>query len=143
MLCSYPAHRLRKSCANMAHKMQKIFLALVKNYFIGRGEVKDTTFKAKNSKKNPRPRTDISRTEPLKAKDRNARGQGQETKDTKRKCSPKKKKRSLKQFSRQPPKENNRARRRQFSAKNQGLFKKNKTGLYKFSTGFLAFFKVK
>ena len=41
-------------------------------------------------KKNPRPRTAFPRTEPLEAKDRNARGQGPRTKDT-GKRSPKKK----------------------------------------------------
>ena len=48
-------------------------------------------------KKNPRPRTALLRTDPLEAKDRNARGQGH-----KRKCSPKKK--SSKKFFRQSPK---------------------------------------
>ena len=39
-----------------------------------RGGVEDPTFEAKKSKKkSPRPRTDFSRTDPLKAKDRNAR----------------------------------------------------------------------
>ena len=34
--------------------------------------------KAKDTKKNPRPRTAFPRTDPLEAKDKNARGQGQE-----------------------------------------------------------------
>ena len=72
-----------------------------------RGGVEDTMLeaKAKNTKKNsrPRPRTAFPRTDTLEAKDRNARGQGQgprtqkifeaKAKDQghKRKCSPKKK----------------------------------------------------
>ena len=50
---------------------------------ISRGGVEDTRLeaksKAKDTKKNPRPRprTALPRTEPLEAKDRNARGQGQ------------------------------------------------------------------
>ena len=55
-----------------------------------RGGVEDTRLaakdKAKDTKKNPRPRTALPRTDPLEAKDKNARGQGH-----KRKCSPKKK----------------------------------------------------
>ena len=42
-----------------------------------RGGVEDTRLEAKDTKKNPRPRTAFPRTEPLEAKDRNARGQGQ------------------------------------------------------------------
>ena len=45
-----------------------------------RGGVEDTRLeaKAKNTKKTrPRPRTALPRTDPLEAKDRNARGQGQ------------------------------------------------------------------
>ena len=57
-----------------------------------RGEVEDTRLeaKAKDTKKNPRPRprTAFPRTNPLEAKDRNARGQGR---GHRRKCSPKKK----------------------------------------------------
>ena len=64
-------------------------------------------------KKNPRPRprTTFPRTDTLEAKDRNARGQGQgqecsrprpRTKDTKRKCSPKKK--NSQRFFRRSPK---------------------------------------
>ena len=44
---------------------------------IDRGGVKDTRLEAKDTKKNPRPRTALPRTDPLKAKDRNARDQGQ------------------------------------------------------------------
>ena len=44
-----------------------------------RGGVEDTRLEAKDTKKNPRPRprTAFPRTDPLEAKDRNARGQGQ------------------------------------------------------------------
>ena len=42
-----------------------------------RGGVEDTRLKAKDTKKNPRPRMAFSRTELFEAKDRNARGQGQ------------------------------------------------------------------
>ena len=48
-------------------------------------------------KKNPKPRTAFRRTDPLEAKDRNARGQKH-----RRKCSPKKK-RSSKFFFRRSP----------------------------------------
>ena len=65
-----------------------------------RGGVEDTRLeaKAKDTKKNsrPRPRTAVPRTDPLEAKDRNARGQGQ---GHRRKCSPKKKRSSQKLFS--------------------------------------------
>ena len=46
-----------------------------------RGEVEDTRLeaKAKETKKNPRPRTVFPRTDTLEAKDRNARGQGLRT----------------------------------------------------------------
>ena len=47
------------------------------------------------TQKNPRPKTAFPRTDTLEAKDRNARGQGH-----KRKCSPKKKKRSSQKFFR-------------------------------------------
>ena len=51
------------------------------NCLISRGGVEDTSLeaKAKDTKKNPRPRprTAFSRTDPLEAQDRNARGQGQ------------------------------------------------------------------
>ena len=47
----------------------------------------------------PRPRTALQRTDPLEAKDRNARGQGH-----KRKCSPKKKRSSEKIFRLSPEK---------------------------------------
>ena len=50
-------------------------------------------------KKNPRPRTAFSRTEPLEAKDRNARGQGPRTQAQ----AFSKKKRSSKFFFRQSP----------------------------------------
>ena len=56
-----------------------------------RGGVEDTTLeaKAKDAKKNPRPRTRtaLPRTDPFEAKDRNARGQDQ---GHRRKCSKKK-----------------------------------------------------
>ena len=49
----------------------------------GRREVEDTRLeaKAKNSKKNqrPRPKTALPRTDPFEAKDRHARGQGPRT----------------------------------------------------------------
>ena len=55
----------------------------LKNSDLTRGGVEDTRLeaKAKNTKKNPwpRPRTAFPRTEPLEAKDRNARGQGPRT----------------------------------------------------------------
>ena len=56
---------------------------------INRGGVEDTRLKAeaKATKKIPRPRTAVPWTDPLEAKNRNARGQGQEHS---RKCSPKK-----------------------------------------------------
>ena len=57
-----------------------------------RGGVEDTRLEAKDTKKNPRPRTDT-----LEAKDRNTRGQDQ---GHKRKCSPKKKRSSQKFFKR-------------------------------------------
>ena len=41
------------------------------------GGVEDTRLEAKDTKKNPRPMTALPRTDPLEAKDRNARGQGQ------------------------------------------------------------------
>ena len=46
---------------------------------VSKSGVEDPTFEAKDSKKNPRPRssTDFSRTDPLGAKDKNARGQRQ------------------------------------------------------------------
>ena len=52
-------------------------------------------------KKNPRPRTAFPRTDPLEAKDRNARGQGQGPKTQLQAFPPKK--RSLKKFFRQSP----------------------------------------
>ena len=65
-----------------------------------RGGVEDTRLeteaKAKNTKRNPRPRTAFPRTDTFEAKDRNARGQGQ---GHKRKCSPKKKKGLHKNYS--------------------------------------------
>ena len=50
-------------------------------YLYIRGEVEDTRLeaKAKDTQKNPRPRTAFPRTEPLEAKDRNAQGQGPRT----------------------------------------------------------------
>ena len=76
-----------------------------------RGGVEDTRLeaKAKDTKKNPRPRTAFPRTDTLEAMDRNARGQGH-----KRKCSPKKKrlgdlkkkKKSSQKFFRQSPQKN-------------------------------------
>ena len=48
---------------------------------ISRGGVEDTRIEVntKETKKNPRPRTALPRTDPLEAKDRNARGQGPTT----------------------------------------------------------------
>ena len=46
---------------------------------LSRGEVEDTRLEAKDTKKNPRPRTAFPSTDPLEAKDRNARGQGPRT----------------------------------------------------------------
>ena len=46
---------------------------------IARGGVEDTRLEAKDTKKNPRPRTAFPRTDPLEAKDRNVRGQGPRT----------------------------------------------------------------
>ena len=72
-----------------------------------RGGVEDTRLeaKAKDTKKNPRPRpwprTAFPRTDTLEAKDRNARGQGQGPR-TQAKCSPKKKRSSQKFFRRSP-----------------------------------------
>ena len=75
-----------------------------------RGGVEDTRLeaKAKDTKKseakdtkNPRPRTAFPRTDILEAKGRNARGQGH-----KRKCSPKKKKRSSQKFFKRSPQKN-------------------------------------
>ena len=66
-----------------------------------RGGVEDTRLeaKAKDTKKNPRPRTAFPRTDTLEAKDRNARGQGPRTQA--QVLSKKKKKEGLhKNFSR-------------------------------------------
>ena len=41
-----------------------------------RGGVEYTRLEAKDTKKNPRPKTALPRTDPLEAKDRNARGEG-------------------------------------------------------------------
>ena len=65
---------------------EKIIYSRLNNYFsnhniLTRGGVLDTRLKAKakskDTKKNPRTRTALPRTDPLEAKDRNARGQGQ------------------------------------------------------------------
>ena len=78
--------------------------------FSSRGGVEDKRLeaKAKETKKNPRPRpmTAFPRTDTLEAKDRNARGQGQGAKDQghQRKCSQKKKRSSQKFFRRSPRK---------------------------------------
>ena len=50
-------------------------------YVNNRGGVEDTRLeaKAKDTKKNPRPRTALPRTDPTEAKDRNAQGQGSRT----------------------------------------------------------------
>ena len=71
------------------------------------------------TQKNPRPRTALSRTEPLEAKERNARGQGRGPRTQAQMFS--KKKDLQKCFFRRSPKE------------------KNKKGLRKFSARFLAF----
>ena len=76
-----------------------LFKSFLWVFFVSlRGGVEDTRLEAK-TQKNPRPRTAFPRTEPLEAKDRNARGQGH-----KRKCSPKKKRSSQKFFRRSPKK---------------------------------------
>ena len=54
---------------------------LLRRWIITRGGVKDTRLKAKDTKKNPRPRTALPRTDPLEAKDQGL----------KRKCSTQKK----------------------------------------------------
>ena len=54
------------------------------NIFSIRDGVEDTRLEAKDTKKNPRPRTALPRIDPLEAKDKNAQGH-------RRKCSPKKK----------------------------------------------------
>ena len=56
-------------------------LGAIKVWVITRGGVEDTRLeaKAKDTKKNPRPRTAYPRTDTLEAKDRNARGQGPRT----------------------------------------------------------------
>ena len=80
---------------------------------MNRGGVEDT-------KKNPRPRTD-----PLKAK------------YTRRKCSPKKRKKIPKKVFQAISKQKGvRARRRRFSAKNQAFSKKQKKGLREVSADF-------
>ena len=76
-----------------------------------RGGVEDTRLeaKAKDTTKNPRPRprTAFPRTDTLEAKDGNARGQGQGPRTRhKRKCSPKKKKRSSQKFFKRSPQNN-------------------------------------
>ena len=72
------------------------------NSVSSRGGVKDARLeaKAKDTKKHPRPRTAFPRTDPLVAKDRNARGQGQ---GHQRKCSQKKRS-SEEIFKRSPEK---------------------------------------
>ena len=82
-----------------------------------RGGVEDTRLEAKDTKKNPRPRprTALPRTDPLEAKDRNDRGQGQGPKTQAQVFSKKKglekifsgdlqKKRSWKKIFRRSPK---------------------------------------
>ena len=59
---------------------------------LGKGGVKDTTLEAKDTKKNPRPRTAFPRTDTLEAKDRNARGQGRGPRTQAQVLSKKKKK---------------------------------------------------
>ena len=72
---------------------------------LSRGGVEDTRLeaKAKDTKKNPRPRTAFPRTDTLEAKDRNARGQGQGPRTLAQVLS-KKKKSSQKFFRRSPNK---------------------------------------
>ena len=60
--------------------------AFLNRFVFSRGGTVDTRLETKHTKKNPRPRTALLRTDTLEAKDRKARGQGH-----KRKCSPKKK----------------------------------------------------
>ena len=58
----------------------------------------------KNPRPNPRPRTAFPRTDPLEAKDRNARGQGQGSRTQAQVLSKKKKRSSQKFFKRSPRK---------------------------------------
>ena len=74
-----------------------------------RGGVEDTRLeaKAKDTKKNPRPRTAFPRTDTLEAKDRNARGQGQGPRTQAQVLSKKKKKkRSSQKFFKRTPQKN-------------------------------------
>ena len=88
-------------------------------FFLGRifsgGGVEDTRPRTK-TQKNPRPRTALQRTKPLKAKDRHARGRGPRTQ-----AKVFSQKKVFKIFFRRSPKE------------------ENKKGLRKFSARFLAF----
>ena len=73
--------------------------------YITRGGVENTRLeaKAKDTKKNPRPRTAFPRTDTLEAKDRNARGQGPRTQAQ---VFSKKKKRSSQKFFKRSPQKN-------------------------------------
>ena len=67
----------------LAESRHFLFFVLVKrmtkkSLAIKRSGVEDTTFEAKD-KKNPRPKTEFSRTDPLKAKESNGQSQGSRT----------------------------------------------------------------
>ena len=69
--------KLKKAC--QSGKILSCNLKNLKSAPLIRGGVEDTRLeaKAKDTKKNPRPRTVFPKTEPLEAKDSNVRGQGQ------------------------------------------------------------------
>ena len=71
---------LRPSATNHFTNCTGKFLTVAGNCVKTRGEVENTMLEAKNTKKNlsprPKPKTAFPRTEPLEAKDSNARGQG-------------------------------------------------------------------
>ena len=97
---------------------------------ISRGGVEDTRLEAKDTKKNPRPRTALPRTDPLEAKDRNARGQGQGPRTQAQVLS---KKRSSKIFFRQSQKKSLQKFFQAFSSK-KCLLKIFFQAIYKIST---------
>ena len=119
---------------------------MVKRFRITRGGVEDTRLeaKAKDTKKNPRPRTQknprprtaFPRTDTLEAKDRNVRGQVQ---GHKRKCSPKKKKKnrsSQKFFRRSPKKKQKKSSSQKFFKRSpqKNVFQKSFQALHKILT---------
>ena len=67
-----------------------------------KGGVEGTRLEAKDTKKNPRPRTALPRTDPLEAKDKNSRGQGQGPRTQAQVFSKKEKERSSKTFFSNP-----------------------------------------